>query len=147
MTGCYMLVEKNRHCIAFMLWDGCAREVVSLSVCLCVGSRMKGDGWACTDRHMGRPVASSDQKSWFTTKLRSETHSSVWEQDRHGWSAHAHACTNTPTQIHSQAQVQRLWCSVCAFVFGISEVEKGWERGKAIHRGILFVKVNAAIKT
>ena len=57
-----MLGEENRHCIAFMLQKGSAGEAVSMSLCFCVGSRMKGYGGACTDRHTGRPVASGDQK-------------------------------------------------------------------------------------
>lgn len=146
MAGCYMLVEKNRHCIAFMLWEGCVREVVSMNVCLCVGPGMKGDGRACTDRLMGRPVASGDQKPWFTTERWSETHSSVWE-DRHRWNAHARACRNTPTQIRTQPQEERLWCSVyvCSWHFRGGEGMRKRERNS--QRKISFVKLNVALKT
>lgn len=101
MAGCYMLVEENRHRIAFMLWKRSAGEVVSMRLCLCVIPGMKGYRWACTDKHMGRPIASGNQKPWFTTRRWSDTHSSVWELDKHCWSAHACACTNTHT-LHSQ---------------------------------------------
>lgn len=43
-AGCYMLDEEYRHCIAFMLREGCASEAVSMIACLCVGSGMKRYG-------------------------------------------------------------------------------------------------------
>lgn len=75
----------------------CWRSRESVSLCLCVGPGMKGYRWACTDRHMGRPVASGNEKPWFTTRRWSDAHSSVWELDKHCWSAHACACANTHT--------------------------------------------------
>lgn len=42
MAGCYMLGEENRHYVAFEACSGCAGEAISMSVCLCVGSGMKG---------------------------------------------------------------------------------------------------------
>lgn len=132
MAGCYMLGEENRHWIAFMLWEGSAGEAVSMSVCLCVGSGMKGCGWACTDRRTGRPVASGNQKPWFTTRRWSDTHSSVWELDRRCWSARARTSTPTHTRMLTSREALMFGAT---FVLGISEVEKGWEKGEGIHRG------------
>lgn len=41
MSGCYVLAEEKRHCVAFLLWEGSAGDV-STSLCLCVGPGMKG---------------------------------------------------------------------------------------------------------
>lgn len=102
MPGCYVLAEEKRHCVALLLWEGSAGDV-STSLCLCVGLGMRGYRWACTDRHMGRPVASGNQKPWFTTRRWSDAHSFVWELDKHCWSAHACACTQHP-HVHTKTQ-------------------------------------------
>lgn len=135
-AGCYMLGEENRHYVAFEACSGCAGEAISMSVCLCVGSGMKGYGWACTDRFLRLLVASSDQKPWFTTEQWSDTHSSMREPDRHYWSACTPASTNTPTQT----QEGRLWCSAPRLFL----LFQRWRRERNSEKKVTCVKPNAA---
>lgn len=123
-------VRKTDTVLLSCCWRGVLGRLYPW-VCLCVGSGMKGYGWACTDKHMGHPVASSDQKPWLTTKRWSETHSSVWEQDRH-FRRRMHM--RAQTHPHTQTQAERLWCSLLR-LFLAFQSWRGAKKGKGIHRG------------
>lgn len=56
MAGCYMLGEENRHCIAFMLWEGSARERLYPWACVCVW-RVMGEHAQTGTRDIPSPAA------------------------------------------------------------------------------------------